>query len=220
MKKSIRPNFALFTLIILTTLATFDSVHGDIVLGDIDRGHYTDTGQHTPTNVNYAVGAFGQTFRNFFVFDLTSINEPILSAKFRANNPLYFSPDPSETYEMFDVTSSLTSLTNGTGGLAAYGDLGSGTPYGSVIVEMNDSSPFVEVELNAAAISALNNSNGLFGFGGRLLDVNTLNEGIFAGSDGTSSGVLRLVTAVPEPSSSITGLIGLLGFVLPRRKRP
>src|SRR5262249_38109804 len=54
-----------------------------------DSGWWDSTGAHTSTNKNYIVGQSGapRQFRDFFVFDLTSVTQPITGAELRVYNP-------------------------------------------------------------------------------------------------------------------------------------
>ncbi|WP_287115948.1 hypothetical protein, partial [Microcystis sp. M_OC_Ca_00000000_C217Col] len=57
---------------------------------------------------------------------------PIISAQLKVNTYDYNSPQPSETYELRDVTTAVPTLTAGGSGLTAiYTDLGDGAIYGS-----------------------------------------------------------------------------------------
>ena len=51
-------------------------------------------------------------YHNYFVFDLGTVNQAILSAQLNVANPTggYFSPDPTETYTLFDVSTPLAAL--------------------------------------------------------------------------------------------------------------
>src|SRR6476659_1571628 len=58
-----------------------------VVINFTDRGSYTEAGFHNPSNPNYVVGdsrgfpgACGDC-RNFFLFDLSGVTQPIVSAK-------------------------------------------------------------------------------------------------------------------------------------------
>src|SRR4051812_21341022 len=74
---------SLFVLVMSSRFATAQTV----VIPNTDRGHYSETGFHNPTNPNYVVGDSGgfdfgdRDDRNFFVFDLSSVTQPIASAK-------------------------------------------------------------------------------------------------------------------------------------------
>jgi hypothetical protein len=94
-----------------------------------------------------------------------------LSRYFRADG--YVSSDASETYELYDVTTPLASLTDRTGGVAAYTDLGSGTSYGSRAFSAADTGVApVTITLNAAALANLQAAAGArIGLGGALTTI-------------------------------------------------
>ena len=149
-----------------------------VVINYTDRGSYTETGFHNPSNPNYVVGdsrgfigACGDC-RNFFVFDLSSVVQPIASAKLALfvpsslSGPGYVSADPSENYELHDINTSIGTLLAGTGGIAAHTDLGTGVVYGSQTMTAADMGSVVEITLNPAAVAALDSATGLVGIGG------------------------------------------------------
>src|SRR5678815_3085490 len=150
---------AIFTFLINCPLVTAQTV----VIAHTDRGQYSDTGFHNPGNPNYVVGgnSFPIVYHNFFVFDLSGVTQPIASATLALfvpsslSGPGYQSPDPSENYELHDVTTSIATLLAGTGGVAAYTDLGGGIVYGSRTMTAADMGTLVEITLNPAAIAAL-----------------------------------------------------------------
>ena len=198
------------------------------------RGWYTDIGSHAARNLNYFIGdkcdaspCMSDT-RNFFVFDLSGVTLPISSAKLAlfVPGPLpilgFESVDPSETYELHDVTTSITTLlagwTNGSStGIAIWNDLGTGVVYGSRAMTAADMGSVVEITLNSSAIAAMNATHGLFAFGGSITTLDALpnHENIFAGtSSGSLTTQLRL-TLVPEPSTLLLlgiSAISLLGY--------
>ncbi len=98
---------------------------GVMTIDASDRGWYTETGLHTPSNTNYNVGDTtpASDQRNFFVFDLSGVTQQIVSAQLSLFVPTtssgpdggFFSADATETYAVFDITTSIASLTGGTG---------------------------------------------------------------------------------------------------------
>jgi len=86
-------------------------------------GFYHEGGSVVSTT-NHAVGFFAGSppgeLRNFFVFDLSGVN----------------------------VSTDLTTLAAGTGGTAAFTDLGTGTSFGSVVVSAASNGQNVDVALN------------------------------------------------------------------------
>src|SRR5262249_51241355 len=150
-----------------------------VVINRTGRGWYSETGVHSvPMNVNYGVGdthgpncqttCFSDA-RNFFVFDLSGISQTIVSAQLQLDVPAggYDSPDPSENYELHDVTIPIATLLDGTGGIAAHTDLGGGVVYGNYLASFADViARKVDIPLNSSAIAAMNATHGLFGIGG------------------------------------------------------
>jgi hypothetical protein len=196
----------------------------------IDRGWYSEAGFHDPNSLNYNAGdTSGITptyssgdLRNFFVFDLTIISEQIESAKLALFVPGYPFPgfessDPSEDYELHDVSTPIATLLDGTGGVAAHTDLGNGVDYGSRTMTDTDNGTVVEITFNSSAIDDMNLSHGLFAIGGSIITLDDLPdlECTFGFTNaGTEITQLRL-TLVPEPSTLFLlaiGAISLLGY--------
>ncbi len=174
------------------------------------------------------VGA--RVFRNFFVFNLAGYTDPnpIGAAELRLFNPPngYTSPNPTETYSLFDVTTPIPTLVaTNTGRTDIFADLGSGLSYGSRVVSAADNNRIVSVTLNAAAVAALNaNRGGLFALGGALTTLGPPGNEFVFGSSGLSIDVRQLVlTPVPEPATLMllgTGVPVLLGYAWRRRRAP
>jgi large repetitive protein len=211
---------ALLTLLLGSQLASAET----LVIDRTDSGWYDSIGIHDPTNPNYIVGddrpdGFDGDFHNFFVFDLSEVTQQIASAKLALSFPSdgYDSPDASEDYELHDVVTPISSLSDGTGGVAAHTDLGSGVVYGSRTMTAADQGFVVEIPLNASAIAAMNSSHGLFAFGGSITTLDDLaNRELAFGHSGNDQGTTELrFTLVPEPSTLFLpgiGAISLLGF--------
>src|SRR5262245_29141812 len=148
-----------------------------VVVNASDSGWYQQSGFHDPDNLNWIAGqcsicdvpGLGE-YRNFFVFDLSGVGH-VSSAVLTILEPEngFFSPDPSESYSVFDVSTPVASLTNGTGGTAAFADLGSGTSFGSVVMSHANEGTLVSIVFNAAGVAAINHSlGGLFAVGGAV----------------------------------------------------
>lgn len=149
-------------------------------------GFFFDTGQGGGTGVDeyragfLNLGLFITASRNYFVFDLSGLSgQTITSANLELYNRLsgYLSPDPSETFALFSVSSAPSDLTiprspGDATGLALFSDLGQGDIYGSVDVTESDEGLFVTVSLNATGLAALQASvGGDFAMGGALTTI-------------------------------------------------
>ena len=156
-----------------TSSTTSSTLPGTFTLNAVASGFYDQTGMHEAGN--YAVGWYVPSdaeLRDYFVFDLSTVSGTITSAFLRLSTapPSYIrygSSDPSETYTLFDVSTALPALTGGTGGVAAFGDLGGGTTYGS-LVATSAIGETVDVVLDTAGIAFLAGSSGQVAIGGAM----------------------------------------------------
>lgn len=184
-------------------------------------GWYNIAGFHDPGNTNYFVGdgrgvasySLLADYRNFFVFDLANVMLPIESGVLALEMPLapsppppsygYASSDPSETYELHDVTTSIDKLVNGTGGITAHADLGDGSVYGSRIFTAADNGKVIEIQLSALAIADMNITHSRFAIGGKLTTLDDLPnlEAIFSVTGGPNEIRELRLTLIPEPTS-------------------
>lgn len=146
-----------------------------------DTGWYDSTGYHETVNDNYIAGNFFVDYwHDFFVFDLSGLSGVLTGATLEVDSGdcPYDSPDSSETWRLYDVSTPLGTLTGGTGGVAAYTDLGSGTTYGSSVFDSSiPSYTPVSVPLNASGIAAIQAAlGGGFGIGGAVTTLNGLDD--------------------------------------------
>jgi hypothetical protein len=156
---------ALLVFVLSSTLVSAQTA----VINFTDRGWYDLNGYHGSDLKNYIVGDNRGTscglcendFRDFFVFDLSSVTQSIASAKLALFNPSsppiagYISADPSETYELHDVTTATATLrADHNNSVATWNDLGTGVVYGSRNMTSLDQGDYVEITLNSAAIAA------------------------------------------------------------------
>jgi hypothetical protein len=214
-----------------------------ITIDAFDSGWYTQSGFHDPENDNYFVGdptsnAAEPVFNNFFIFDLGSLSGAYSAAVLRAWNPTlpsaavdgFGSPDPTETYVLHDVTTSIASLLDGTAGIAGFADLADGVLFASYSASLTDNGTFVEIALNAAGLAAINSHvSGLFAVGGSLSTLNDNtgdSERLFAGTGvgfaGNPANLVSLVltpVAVSEPGTLLLMLGGLLALASKRARR-
>jgi hypothetical protein len=95
-------------------------------------GFYNQSGTSNSSS-NHAVGYYATSnpaeLRNYFTFNVTGLAGKITAAKLRAFNPSspigYSSPNPTETYTLFDVSTPLQTLVDagwGNGGVRGFRD--------------------------------------------------------------------------------------------------
>jgi Ca2+-binding RTX toxin-like protein len=142
-------------------------------LTSFDTGWYTQGGLHVPALEGYPTGDTalgGPELRSFFAFDIGPVSQNhVTAATLRIYNPLYGSTDASETVRFSEVSTNLTSLLDGTGGVAAFNDLRDAAPgFGEVSVSAADNFSWVEVALNDAGLAALNAAVGQMAIGGAV----------------------------------------------------
>ena len=195
-----------------------------IMLNAVDSGWYNNSSGHSPTNENYFAGQLssypGREYRNFFVFDLSSVTDIVIAATLRLDSGSYGGNDSSETYCLYNVTTSIADLRNDTGGLSTtFADLGSGILCGEREIFSTEENSIIAIELAPAGLSYLNNASGLIAFGGRVTTIGTpaaYNEYVFGGTGGSSTTGL-VVHTIPEPATVC--LLGLGSLVLIRHRK-
>jgi hypothetical protein len=196
-----------------------------------DRGWYSEVGLHFANHPNYLVGdgrgpvctCANGDYRNFFVFDLSSVTQRIASATLAlyVPNPRGFvSSDGSENYELYDVVTPIASLRDGSAGLAAHADLGDGVVYGNRLMTAGDLGNVIEISLNSSAIAALESAAGLFAFGGSITTLDGLPNDEYSfgytNENGSELTELRL-TLVPEPATGLLCFAALLALIKNRK---
>lgn len=207
-----------------------DAVPGDIrlrltfgtsvVINSASRGSYESTGYHDAANANYGVGVNdGSFYHDFFVFNLPAISNQLADAELVLNSYSNSSPYGVETYQLNDVTNSITVLTNNASGATnIYADLGNGTVYGGRSVYVSESGLISSIPLNGNFLAAtLADSGGPIALGGALTSLNAMstNEYLFAASGSSVPADAQLWLAfldVPaSPPSFVNGTAAYLG---------
>jgi len=172
-------------------------------------------------------------FRSYFVFNLAGLSGVIDSATLSLYISNYISQDPSETLGIFDVTTPIADLESGIG---AFGDLGTGTMFGSAAVSTDSIGTRIDIDLNAAGIAALNAGQNDIAFGGAITTLaKVLGEFptscsppfspscqelvVGAGPGSHSTPYLIVGSKVPEPGSVYLFLTVLAGFSIIRFRR-
>jgi autotransporter-associated beta strand protein len=184
----------------------------NLVINSADRGWYNSSGNHTAGNPNYLVGEDTPNdtniYHNFFVFNLPGLSGQLVDAQLLVNSYTDASPSGFETYQLYDVTNSITVLTNNASGATGiYADLGSGVIYGGRNVYVSESGLTASIPLNESFLSAAQaNSGGRIALGGSLTSLNPTsnnnNEYLFAFSDaGTPSDAQLWLGFLTAPSS-------------------
>ena len=198
------------------------------VINPFDRGNYTATGVHSTSSLSYEIGSSSANhdfIRNhFMVFDLSSISETVIGAELQIYAPAYGSTDPFETYEIYDISTDISSILDGTAGVAGFNDMQSGNLYGSTDVSSADNGTTLSIQLTPSAVQDINDQlGGWLALGGTVSTLDYLNprqEEIFVGtnSGNPADGVSLVLTIIPEPS--VMGLLLLgCGILALRRRR-
>jgi hypothetical protein len=209
--------------VVWAEILIFDTSDSQFDVGVDNQGYWSDTLSNYDENDNYSLGInfSGDFSRNFFSFDLSTQNLPVISATLELTRFNYLSSAESETFGLFDVSTDAATLNNNVGtSESIYNDLGSGVSYGQFeVLSEGLSTDELSFELNAAALSDINAAKGgWFSIGGALLSfgspVGSGTEALFGSSQ--DGGVQRLVLeVVPEPATFLLVAVG--GLFLRRR---
>jgi hypothetical protein len=162
------------------------SPQNEVVISQSGRGWFEDTGRHVDNKNTFAGqdGVDGGTkSRAFFIFDLSGL--PLIGdARLRLELENYFSPDPSETFDVFDVSALADDLRRehpegSLEGIAIFSDLGSGNRYSPGIeVTRQDRGTVLNIPLNPQAVEDINTKlGGPFAVGIRVRGPFTLSAG-------------------------------------------
>lgn len=204
---------------------------GAATLASTDNGWYDQRGEHETWNINTFTGYLdGDVLRSWYVFDISALTGPVSSAvlTFVGGNGNYVSSDASETASLYDVTTDLAALVGGTGGTAAFEDLGSGAVYGTFGTGGTYTPmPEISLSLSGAAVADLNaaiqSGAGVFGIGAALISLSgTQGQEAFWSSSGAVPAAkldLEMTPAVPLPAGGLLLVTALAGFGALRRRK-
>ena len=184
-----------------------------------DSGWYHEQGRHDANNENYISGQVSLTgdlhHHNFFVFDLASIDVPIMAAVFRVYT---WDVRASDIYTLYDVSTPIPVLTaSGSNEVAVYNDLGSGTVYGNTSILVDQDNQFIDIALNSDAISSITLANGDWAIGGDFASTIDWAFGSSTLDENTPRLILEAIPIPPTVWLFGSGLLGLVGIA--RRKR-
>ena len=183
------------------------TLNGGTVLANSTSGWFQSTGGHLASNRNYIAAAYnGLYYNDFFVFDLSSITAPVITASLTVFSYTVDLSDDGGTwvpFSLYDVSVSHMALAaNSFGDIAVYDDLGSGSYYGGRRYTEADSNSFQTITLTAAAVSDINAA--------------------IAGGDGTfiiGGSTYPTAAALPEPMSLALIGVGVAELTVARRRR-
>lgn len=194
----------------LSMLATSAAQATTVTINSFDNGWYRSNGEHGDNNSNIIDRPINN---NFFAFDLTGVSLPSITSAVLtifAGNGSYLTGDASETMNFYDVSTDIDSLLAGTGGVAAFNDLGSGTLYGAATVQTPQSRgtmPQVTSTLTtsavAALVGALNGTDKRFVVGGNSPTLSG-NQYLWGFSGGIPAAALTLTYTAPQPNPNPT----------------
>lgn len=215
---------------LLSAFTYTGSALAEIQVSASSLGWYNEDGEHDSSNKNTLTGYLvDKEYRSFFTWQIPTLSEAVTSALIRIDIAYGFgaSNNGPLTGEMFDITFdnlAFLTATNGAGnGQTIFTDLGTGNTYGDITVQSNFQYGYTfDVELNSAAIEAINNSGGgVFGLGMKVIGSPSSNP-YFLFSDYYNAGsqilVLNPAAVVPEPDSYAFFLAGLSLLVFSSRR--
>ena len=158
---------------IVAPLLAAGTLTAQTTLDSDDQGWYSSVGFHDPTNPNYICGfdsAQTTAYRNWFVFDPSVVGQRIAGATLLLFQPVtgFDSMNATEQFSVYEMTTPLSSLLDGTAGVAAYTDMGDGILFGSVVVTEADEGTTIAIDVTAEGIAALDAAGGPIAFGGAL----------------------------------------------------
>jgi hypothetical protein len=181
-----------------------------VTLNFVDSGWWDSTGFRDINfgGQNYIVGQYaGLEYRDFFVFNLSGITDPIIGAQLRVFEPSggRSSPDPTDTYSLFDVSTPIPTLRgSGTGQVQIFNDLGTGVDLGSHVVSNSDNGQVVPIDFNDDGLSYLNAARGgQVALGGAITTIVGSGDRYIFGGTGDPSNTRQLVLDIQPAGASV-----------------
>jgi autotransporter-associated beta strand protein len=154
-------------------------------------GWYDNSGSHTASNSNYITGTIvGNTYHDFFMFNLPVISGPLVNSGLLVSNYTVSNPGGLNPYQLYDVTTPITTLTNNAAGATGtFDDLASGISYGGRNIYVNESALQSGIPLDSEFVSAVYaHSGGQIALGG----ANASTNGVIFSSSGFSTNDAQL----------------------------
>lgn len=183
---------------------------GAVTLDAVDRGQFRVDGRHSATNKNTLTGFLSPNrYCAFFVFDLSGLNGTVDDAALRLELENYTSLDASQTFDLFDVSTTAADLGASylgpfpdVAGQAIYADLGTGSLYATVTVNSTQVGSILEIPLPSTALADIEASlEGFFAVGLVLGEPFTGTEDFVRFSDEDELRTHQLVFTLTEPES-------------------
>ena len=128
-----------------------------VVGGNYWRGWHASNNGHMSTNDNTLTGDFtGATYNSYYVFSFAGFTaSSVASVTLEMQLELFDSPDATETFSIWDVTTDTNTLENSAGTAAIFQDLQSGTQYATAQAPKANVGQLLTIPLNAAAATAV-----------------------------------------------------------------
>ena len=169
-----------------------------------NQGWWANNDATSNSNDNYIVGrCCGRiNHRNFFTFDLSSLDRRVVFAQLRVHSAVVRG-DAIERIGLFDVSIPAATVNfNTTIDLDIFADLGTGSSYGVFDIARDQDREILQLTLNRSAINDINDaSGGFFSIGGRLLSLGDRREEFLFGRSGKFPAEL-VVRTVPGDRSN------------------
>ena len=149
-----------------TVLGSVGTDGASVVLDAIDRGWFSNLGEHTTSNKNTLTGAYSLgEVRSFFVFDLSSLSGEYASVTFNLELENYYGIDSSELAQVYDVSATAAELGADYSpgdplGIAIFDDLGTGNMYAAATFTPSDIGSVMTINLDAQAVQDIRSSVG------------------------------------------------------------